>query len=951
MKPFFTLLFLFLSNLILAQNGKITGKVISSRTGEPLIGATVNIEGSNRNVTSDLNGNYSISGLAPKTYALVVSYVSYAKKIVEEVVLKAGDAVVVNISLVEANNASIDVIVTRTRVNRENTASLLTTQKNSASVSDGISAEIIRKTPDRTTSDVLKRVSGASIQDDRFAIIRGLNDRYNAAFINGAPLPSSESDRKAFAFDIFPANILDNLVIYKTATPDVTGDFAGGIINIITKSIPTKNFTQIAFSTGYNSMATFKQKITGQQKSKYDLIGLDDGGRQIPDGLPSSKDLITKTAAERAEYAKLFSNYKWGLDTGKASPNLGFQLSKGITFEKKGKEFIGLIMSLTYNKNNTYTEGERNNYEYDITNPANIPIWRGKYTDRNYITETLLGVLANFSVKLSPKSSISWKNIYSINSDNRIATRSGNPDFEADPNVFENSSVRWFTSNQIYTTQLAGEHAIGTKNTKISWLGSFANVLRDIPNMSSFYRVGDLADLQTNFTSQTPNQLMGGSMFFSKNKESIYSGKIDIVQPFKLFSDQQSNLKAGVAYQKRVRDFSARILGFEPYQRGSVNFDNTLYKLDQNNVFNRENLGRKANGQGGFILADGNLPQYDYDASSELKAAYLMADQRILKNFRLIYGVRLEHFNQQLNSFLSFNKPTNINTTVTDYLPSANLVYSLSSKQNIRLGYSKTVNRPEFREMAPFNFYDFAAQYTIGGYDSIRRATIKNYDFRYEFYPGKSQLLSVSVFYKDFKDPIEILAEPVFDNLAIYSNSVSARVYGVEAEFRIVLGSLFKSPENGLLNQFTIAANGALMWSDVKLGRYGFYDLSNLVQDRALQGQSPYLINSSLSYANDKLGISSTVSYNRVGPRVFIAGTLSDADIYEQTRDVIDFQLAKFFINNKLECKFNIRDLLAQDLLFYYDINKNKTYEVAGDRPFSNRKMPKTFSLSFSYKF
>ena len=951
MRSIFTIVLIALSNFLLAQNGKITGKIINLRTGDPLIGATINVEGTSRTVTSDLNGNYSISGLVPKTYGLLVSYISYTKKIVEDVVLKAGEVLVVNISLEEAKNTSVDVVVTRTRVTRENTASLLTAQKNSASVSDGISAEIIRKTPDRTTSDVLKRVSGASIQDDRFAIIRGLNDRYNAAFINGAPLPSSESDRKAFAFDIFPSNILDNLVIYKTATPDMNGEFAGGLINITTKSIPAKSFTSISIGTGYNSLATFKERKYSETKGKWDFLGFDDGARALPKAVAESKSFFLLTNVEKANMAKEFGNYKWGLLTDNASPNFNFQLVKGMNFEKNGKE-LGTLFSISYSKSNSFTSGERNSYDYDVTsNGAFPPVWKGKYMDSTYNVETLVGALANFSFKLNAKNNFSWKNTFSINADNKIITRYGNSDVEVDPDFKIRDAVRIFTSNQIYTSQLNGEHLLTKNKLKLDWLASYGNVKREIPHLGRTSYAGYEPDLSASVSNGTLSQSTGsGTMFFTSSNENIKNLKADFTQPYTLFKNKQQLLKAGVNYQKRDRAFAAQFFGFLAINRNPNPFDFDLLKLSENKIFEPQNLGIMANNKAGFSLGDGRSPSFIYDATSELTSGYIMNDQRFFNKLRFIYGARIENFNQKLNTYKSDSKPTNINTTILDVLPSANLIYSLNNKMNVRLSYSQTINRPEFRELAPYLFYDFATQYTYEGFDSLTRAKITNYDFRYEFYPGRSQLISISAFYKDFDNPIEIITNPIFDNLAIYNNSKSAKVYGAEIEFRTLLSFLAGASETSFLNDFTWSANAAYTKSEVVLGRFGFLDPSLLVTDRALQGQSPYIINSSLGYNNEKSGFSSTVSVNRVGDRIFIAGAVQKADIYERARTVLDFQIAKTFLKDKLEIKLNARDILAQNLAFYFDYDKSKDYTPDIDKFFSNAISPKVITLNISYK-
>jgi outer membrane receptor for ferrienterochelin and colicin len=947
----------FISNIVLGQSGKITGKVINARSGQALDRATVILIEKNKTEIADQNGKFTLTKLEPGIYSIRCSFTGYQEKTIDTIIVKDGENTDITVSLAEKGDlGGITLKSTRARAAGETVASLLIAQKNSANVSDGITAETIKKTPDKSTSDVLKRVSGATIQDDRFAIIRGLNDRYNAAFINGAPLPSTESDRKAFAFDIFPSSILDNLVIYKTATPDKTGEFAGGIIDITTKSILPKSFTSISFGGSYNSLSTGENRFYSEMKGKKDWIGKDDGTRAIPDGLPSSAALKALGYPEKAELAKLFGNYKWGIKKGIAGPNYNIQVSKGINIEKDQKEFIGVLLSFNYNKNYTLTAGERNSYDFDLSSPANVQInQKGKYVDSIYNEEVILAALGNIAIKIDGRNSISWKNNLSINTDNKLIKRLGTPDYTADPTNFIKEAVRWFTSNKIFSSQLTGEHQVGNKKTKINWLGAYSKVEREIPNLARTSYTGFYPDSNSvfaNFSSGPPLQSVGtGTMFYTSSDESIKSIKADITQPYTLLKNTQNLLKIGGGYQYRQRDFTSRTLGFAPYNNNGVTFDNSLATLPEDQIFLPQHLGKMKNGMGGFLINDGTLSNSDYDASSSLTNAYLMSDQRFFKDFRLIYGVRVEQFNQKLHAIRGFSDTINLNTTKTDVLPSVNFVYALNTKINVRLSYSLTINRPEFRELAPFLFFDYVTAYTYEGDPDLRRAKIKNYDFRFEFFPGKAQIFSVSAFYKDFTDPIEIVAIPYTSSQTKYVNTQSAKVYGVEAEFRTLISTMFGiRKENSFLGKFTLSGNAAYMKSTVKIGPLFGLPAVQLVTDRALQGQSPYIINGSLAYSDEKSGFSSTLSVNRAGDRIVIGGTRINPNIYEKGRTVVDFQLAKFFAKNIIELRFTAKDLLAQKLAFYFDADESKSY-TDRDRYFASNISPRIFSFSVVYKF
>jgi hypothetical protein len=950
-----------ISHIVFAQYGKITGKVISANSGQPLAGASLTLVEKTKTKAADQNGVFSFAKLEAGKYSIKCSYTGYDAKIIEEIIVKDNDNTDINISLdVKASDAVIVTAPKRLKAAGATVESLLIAQKNSANVSDGITAQSLNRTPAKTASDAIKLVSGASIQDDRFAVIRGLNDRYNAAFINGTPLPSTESDRKAFAFDIFPSAILDNLIIYKTATPDKTGDFVGGIIDITTKGTTSQNFNSISFGTSYNTLITGKTRYYSENKSKTDFLGLDDGLRGIPEGVP--QDVASASFAEKAEYAKLFKNYKWGVRQTIAKPNINFQFSKGINFQRKEKEFLSTLFSINYSKNNSINVGNRDLFTLDKL------IQLVQLNDSVYNEEIILSALGNFSVKINTNNTISWKNNYSVNTDNRLVKRRNTPDLQGDPSSALRDVVRSYTSNQIYSSQLIGEHLIGKKKTKINWLGSYTKVMRDLPNFSrTSYQYNPTISnpgIGNAYVSPSISQIFGsGTMFFVKSNESIKSIKLEITQPYTLMKNPQS-LKIGAGYLFRERNFSSRLLGFVPYNGGGVSHDNSLEQLPEEQIFLPQHLGLKKSGLGGFILNEVSPAFNDYDASTATRHAFIMNDQRFFKNFRLIYGVRMEQFNQKLNSPNGFNSilpPATIDSTITDFLPSINFVYALTKKMNIRLGYAETVNRPEFRELAPVVFYDYAQQYSLNGDPRIQRAKIKNYDFRYEFFPGKAQLFSISTFYKEFKNPIEFLFLPsLLGSQGFYANSTSAKVKGVEAEFRTLISTLLGiKRENSFLNKFTLSANAAIMQSNVQIVDT-IYSIppTEFKNNDQLQGQSPYIVNGSLNFNDDKFGFSTTISANRVGDRILVKGTLdpngarSVFNLVEKGRTVIDFQVAKLFLKNKLELKLNVKDLLAQDFILYSDVNEEiKSYDAEKDRIFSIYKAPRTISVGITYKF
>ncbi len=925
------------------QKGIIEGKVVEGTvkdflegtTGDVIPNAKIIIDGTEYRAIADMEGKYIIKGINFGTYSVTVSSPGHATKILTDIIVSNNEVLNLDIALEPITTTMTDIVV-KVKVSKSDEIGTLATKRNSANSSDVISATTISKTPDRTTSDVLKRVSGASIQDNKFAIIRGLNDRYNAAYLNDGPLPSSESDRKAFSFDIFPANMLDNITIVKTATPDLPAEFAGGIIQINTKSIPAKNFQSFLIGGGYNTVTTFKEQID-YKGGKLDWLGLDDGTRNLPSVIPA-KVSYPILNSNQALLAKEF-NTDWSVEAKKFSPNLNLQYSMGINTTLFKKE-IGIITSLTYNKTNNFNQTTRRAYSGTGENGNSQLDY--DYLDKVYSTQILGGIMANFTMKLNSNNKIGFKNLYSINSDDRVINRTGERDpSESNPTLLKSNAL-WFTTNNIYSGQLNGEHLFKKEKLKIHWVGSYSNIKRTIPNLrrsiynrSKFHNPDNATGSDTVYTASIDNGVgpdYSGGMFFSTNKENIASFKIDLSYHLKELLGIKSEFKIGSMVQNRNRTFDARQLGYTIYGNGSsIHFKDSLKYLDQNTIFNSENMGLIKPGVGGFKLTDASKYSDAYTANSSTTSGYLMLDNKIHKILRIVWGARAEYFVQNLHAIKSDKSDLQIATKKLDVLPSLNAIYSFHKKQNFRLSYSQTLNRPEYRELAPFAFYDFNTQFVISGNDSLKRAKITNLDLRYELYPGKGQLLSGTFFYKEFENPIEQISRADVANEMSFKNVPKATNFGLEIEARTIIGSLIKADSNSITNNFTFYTNLAIIRSIV--------DVSDIVgtpySSRPLQGQSPYVFNTGLTYFNEDKSLSTSINVNRVGDRISILGNINQPDIWEKSRTFVDFQVSKGFFKNKMECKLNFQNILAQKQIFYQN-NYSDNTEISTGKELSN---------------
>jgi outer membrane receptor protein involved in Fe transport len=421
--------------------------------------------------------------------------------------------------------------------------------------------------------------------------------------------------------------------------------------------------------------------------------------------------------------------------------------------------------------------------------------------------------------------------------------------------------------------------------------------------------------------------------FYSSLAEDTYNGNVDLNIPFTI-GNQKQFVKVGGLYQKRDRTFDARVMG---YVLGNfLQFDYSLLNLPQSDIFTSDNIGET-----GFIMDEITNPSDGYTGESSLQAGYVLLDNKIADKWRISWGARLENFRQQVQAAQFGGAPLTVDTTIAAFLPSFNLTYSLTDKHQFRLAGSKTVSRAEFRELAPFSFFDFYLNANVVGNPALTQGSIYNADIRYEFYPGQNQLFSVSAFYKRFINPIEFTFAAVGAGTRTFSfnNVASANNYGLEMELR-------KNFDFIGLEELSFFSNASLIRSNIDLSK----GVSYFDSTRALQGQSPYIFNAGLTYTLAKFGLSTTLAYNVIGDRVAQVGTVGYGDIYERHRNLLDFSLTKK-ITNKGEIKLTWGDILRPEFMYYQDNNASHKYEPDVDNVMQRLTLGSTITMSLGYRF
>ena len=928
---------------IAAQTGKIAGKVTDAKTGETLIGVAVVLDGTTTGGATDLDGKYIIQNLQPGVYKISAKYISYKSKLIDGVAVKAGEVTNLNIIL-EENTTDLKEVIISASYNRESVNTLLLEQKNAVAVSDGISADAIKRTPDNNASDVMKRISGASIQENKFAVIRGLNDRYNLAFINGAPLPSTESDRKAFSFDLFPSNMLDNLVIYKTATPDMPAEFAGGIIQISTKEIPEEGFISASTSGSYNSITTGKTKLASEG-SKTDWLGYDNGLRDIPNDFPEFNGFKTLSLADsnKIKFGSMFKN-NFAINRNTAPINNNIQLSAGTVFNIF-KLKAGIVGSLSRNETYRFSEVQRNFYDVNDNNTL-----LNQYNDSLHKREVLSGALLNFSVRIGEKSKISLKNSYTLNGEDQTIRRTGNSNMNVPGNEIDlKNTGLWYTENRLFTTQLNGEHVFTKWNVKLKWTGGYSNIQRDVPDFRRVSYSKLSSDTAGPYRLQVGNavQLEQAGRFFSGLNEDIRSAGVDLTIPLVSLNSKNltSTFKCGVYFQERARQFSARQFGY--VFRAGPGVPANIKELPIDSVFDPTRFIFKSGRY--FMLEEATNPNDRYTADSKQNSGYAMLDQKLFNKLRLVWGMRFEEFLQRLNSLNASGDSVKVRTLKQDWLPSLNATYELTKKSNLRFSASRTLSRPEFREIAPFAFYDFNIDYVIAGNPNLKRASIQNFDLRYEFFPNGGQVISASLFTKQFTDAIEFINDidvGAFSRRFGYANVNNATNYGAEIELRKNFAFIDSMAHTKCFSNLFFIGNFSYIVSEIDLTQFGLASTGV----RPLQGQSPYIVNTGLQYNDNENGITASFMVNRVGRRIAFVGNAGIPDVYENPRTVMDLQVTKT-IFKRLILKLTFADLLAQNQVFYMDLDKNKKFNADKDNTVFDYSFGRTISFGASIKF
>lgn len=900
-----------------AAAGTLRGLVKDKDSGDELIGVDVVLVGHNIKTSSDIDGRFEIPDLAAEAYELRLTYLGYHARFLGDLQVRAEGVLDLEIIMESFQaHAGGEVMVSASRVLSTESA-ILANRRQATIIGDAISAAQISRSPDGTSGEALNRVTGLTVTEGKFVIVRGMPDRYNTTTLNDVPVSGTnvDKDRKSFSFDLVPSNLLSNLTVLKSVRPDMPGDVTGGLVQVGTLEFPAESTTKVGFSAGHAVGSTgedfTEDAVTGAQ----DWLAMDRGGRDIPD-----LDDRFNTAV-RNEVARALDN-RWSFATRRAPPKLSFNLAHGNKKRVLGGE-LGYLGAFSY----------RSKFDIEETNEARQPDENGNGSELNSLGvansyEVLWGGLANVFYRFNEKHRIGLINTYTRSAESVAESAEGS---DSDK-YFQWRKTSWQERYQ-YVTRLDGRHDLDvlTNGLGVDWGLFYGESSATEPDLRfiDYNTGGAQARMDNNLRSWTwLDEIRRGW-----NADLQYS-----FADHPEDEDRAVKLKAGLGREKRTRRFDMEAWITSPTFMSS---SRELTYLPPDSIFSPANYNEVYDERRGALFNFVPETRFSgvYDADHELKSTYLMAEVPFTlfqEDLRLVGGVRVEDSDQLVIALpdAASDRADTARVDEKDYLPSLNLTWTYDEDFNLRLAYFKSVNRPEFRELAPVLRRNYTTYQNERGNPELKRAEIDNYDLRVEYFPGFGEVLAASFFYKDLSNAIEDSLTPSPEGaLLTWTNAPRGRNYGIELEARK------KLDYTRLTEDMTLTVNYTRIWSEVEV-------VENLSKDtflRPLQGQAPWLVNLNLMYSNPNTGTSVNVLFNKIGRRLDKVGSYGDVtNVYLEPRDRLDFVVTQNFWT-RYKAKFAAKNLLAADAI----------RTSGGDHPYEYSRVSSDpeYTLSLSAKF
>jgi outer membrane receptor protein involved in Fe transport len=863
-----------------AVTGVIKGSIIDNNTKVGLPAATIQIfgvAGGDITAASELDGTYRLE-VPAGTYKLTISTPEYIAQTKQITVPEKGE-IEINMNLdpapIETGGEETIEIVDKIDTRKE--AAVLAVRRASSVVSDAVSSQEIARTPDSNAGDAMKRVVAVSVLDGRYVALRGLEGRYVTALLNGVLLPSPEPDRNAVPLDLFPTSLLSTMTVMKSYSAELPGQFGGGTLSIDTSSFPTSFEMKIGLSTSANTVATGQDGLRNAHSSgALGFLGFDNGDRALPSAVPKDRAVRNMDASQTERIGESMPNV-WTPDAETVTPNLGLNVMLGDTAKLGGKR-VGYLASGMFKRNFNVREGTQgrvasNNGQLMQTDNLNFTTGTGEAT---------LGALVNVGVDLSPNDEIGVLGLYSHVGEDVNQQSTGYSDAESSTIELTRMS---FVERALAFSQVHGKHHLKrSAGLELRWQANVASTQRrELDSRDLLYSIDGTG------MRQFEDQPGSGQHFWQILDDLSGGGGADArVRVGDL------TLRAGTMVQLSSRVLGGRRFRFKPTGMAGDR------SVSGEELFGAEQVGSM------FNIEEDTLEEDAYEASLNTYAGYASAELPINDKLRAIAGLRFERSQQEMSNgsrFAVAGLETEISRGENDYLPAANLVFAARPDMNVRAAYSYTLARPRFRELAPFLFFDYIRRRDISGNPDLATTHIHNADLRWEYFPSEDEVFAVSAFYKQFVDPIEQVISNINAD-ATFRNAESGNLLGAEVEARTTLARI--SP---VLDRFRVGANFSVMRSRVQIGDD---PLSQILTNRSrpLYGQSPFVVNVNLGWANPKIA-DLNVLYNVIGARISDVGISGLPDIYETPMHRVDF-VASRLMRKDLRLKLAVSNLLNQ---------------------------------------
>jgi hypothetical protein len=910
------------------STGKIQGRLVATDTGEPIGFADVMLLPADTTL-SRIGGQTNADGTflleaAPGRYTLRFRALSYATKQVEGIVLEEGKLVPFNTALTpEAIEQEEIVVEARARQNTE--LSMLAARKKAAAVGDAVSAEQVRKSPDKDAAEVLRRVTGLSVSDGKYVFVRGLGERYSSTEVDGVRIASPEQNKRVVPLDLLPANLLENIVVQKTYTADRPGEFGGGDVQVRTRDFPGGRTWSFTASQGYVDGVTFKGRLT-YASSGADLFGFGAHSRRIPDAIQDvagGRPLVSSSDPERgfslATLASLATSFEnvWSPHAARTIPNGSYSANYGDEFRLFGRP-LGVIQSWSLSRvfdrrdetSRFFVDSSDTLYDYAVS--------RSKETVQ-------LGGISGLSYRLSPRHTVHVRGLYTHSADDEVRTYEG-----PDHNRTETTTGQWlnhrgtrieYVERSVLSGTVEGQHEFARLlGASLDWKVTRSQARRLQPDRRE--TVYDLRYYDLGNSEVVGFWLIGstGIREYGDLRDNGHGVSLTGSLPYRLWGLGKGKVALGFDRQTKARDSFYRRFNIYPNEY-------TDRSAPPESVFS----DRAFDGQpGSGYVEEATLDMDNYVAHQRLTAGFVSVDLPLGRLARANLGVRAEHGVQEVRSFDLFD-PSRITAEGslddTDWLPSGNVTVSATRSINVRLGASRTLSRPDLNELSPRPALEYIGGLQVAGNPALRRASIDNYDVRVEAFPGLSEVLAAGVFYKRMHEPIEQVIQGGSPPILVPRNSDRGRSSGVELEARTSLGRLSRRLEG-----FTLNTNASFIASRVRLARQLTVIGS---QEHPLQGQADYLVNAGLGYAARRA--EATVLVSAVGRRLYALGLAPLPDIYERPTTSLDATVnVAPFRNSRV--KLGARNLLDP-----------RVQQLQGDREVSGYRLGRSYSIAFTY--